>query len=160
MQSFDLNLIVSNAKENSCANVGLINSSDVHRVILTNVFWIPKNILVLINESMRQRLGLRIDNTVPPHGFGPWIDNILPSRSPYQTCEDVYLSLDPINYRLKSIAYPVLVPDLSVDLVLGTLFFDDLNLVWSSSLNRVVTRTEIKEREEEEARRQTYRNIL
>ncbi|CAF5113726.1 unnamed protein product, partial [Rotaria magnacalcarata] len=78
------------------------------------------------------------------------------SDDPYRLCESVYLSVDPDTYRLRSIAYPVLVPDLSVDFVLGSLFFDELNLKWSSSLKRLITRSE----EEEEARRQTYRRIL
>ncbi|CAF0919237.1 unnamed protein product [Didymodactylos carnosus] len=167
MQSIDLNLIISNAHEDGCANIGLFNSSEVHRVILTNVFSIPKNRLVLISDTMGQRLGLNVHKTLPPHSFDSWIDNIIPSRGPYQTCENVYLSLDPITYKLKSIAYPVLVPDLPVDFVLGTLFFDELNIIWSSRLNRLITRREEEEDgeeeeedREEEARRQTYRNIL
>ncbi|CAF1497288.1 unnamed protein product [Didymodactylos carnosus] len=160
MQSTDLNLIISNAHEVGCANIGLISSSEVHRVILTKVFSIPENRLVLISDTMRQRLGLNMNKTLPPHSFGSWIDNIIPSRGPYQTCEDVHLSVDPITYRLKSIAYPVLVPDLPVDFVLGTLFFNELNLIWSSSLNRLITRREEEEDREEEVRRQTYRNIL
>ncbi len=116
--------------------------------------------VVLISDTMRQRLGLDVDRTVRPHSFGSQIDTILSSRGPYQQCKHVQLSLDPITYRLKSIAYPVLVPDLPVDFVLGTLYLDDLNLSWSSSLNRMSTRREVEEEREKEARRETYRNIL
>jgi hypothetical protein len=160
MQSFEFNLIISNAHEDSRANIGLINSSEVHRVTSTNLFFIPKNRVVLINETMRHRLGLDVVRTLPPYSFGSWMDNIMPCRGPYQQCKPVYLSLDPITYRLKSIAYPVLVPDLPVDFVLGTLYLDDLNLSWSSSLNRMSTRREVEEEREKEARRETYRNIL
>ncbi len=77
---------------------------------------------------MRQRIGLDIDRTAPPHSFSSWIDTILSSRGPYQQCKHAHLSLDPISYRPKSIAYPVLVPDLRVDFVIGTVYLDDLNL--------------------------------
>ncbi len=43
MQSFDLNLIISDAHEDTCAGIGLISLSEVHRVTLTNMFWIPKS---------------------------------------------------------------------------------------------------------------------
>ena len=56
------------------------------------------------------------------------VDNIIPSRGPYRTCESVYLSADPTTYRLRSIEYPALVPDLPVDIVLGTMSFNELNL--------------------------------
>jgi len=160
MQSFEFDLIISNAHEDSLANIGLINSSEVHRVTSTNLFFIPKNRVVLINETMRQRLGLDVDRTLPPYSFGSWMDNIIPCRGPYQQCKHVYLSLDPITYKLKSIAHPVLVPDLPVDFVLGTLYLDDLNLTWSSSLNRMLTRREVEEEREKEAHQQTYRSIL
>ena len=156
MQSFNFNLIVSNADEHSFASIGNINSSQVHRVMLTNVSWISENMFVLINDTMRQRLNLGFHKTLPPQYLNPTIGNILSSRGPYQTCENVYLSVDPTAYRIGSIAYPAFVPDLPVDFVLGTLFFDQLNLRWNSRLNRVITRSE----EEEEVRRQTYRNIL
>jgi hypothetical protein len=156
MQSFDLPLIISNAHEHTSADLGHITPSEVHRVTLTKMFWIPRNMYVLINDAMRQRLNLGFDETSPPHTFGSWIDSILISRGPYRTCENVYFSLDPIAYRLKSIAYPLCVPDLLVDFVLGTVFFNDLNLEWTSELNRLITRSE----EGEEARRHTYRNIL
>jgi len=77
MQSFELNLIISNGHEVSCANIGLINSSEVYRVTSTNVFFILKNRLVLISDTMRQRLGPDVDRTVPPHSFDSWIDNII-----------------------------------------------------------------------------------
>jgi hypothetical protein len=157
MRSLDFNLIISNAREHKSGNVGIINSSEVHRVMLTNVSWIPGNMFVLINDSMRQRLGLAFDKTLPPQYLCSEILDIIPSRGPYRTCENVYLSIDPINYRLGSIAYPALVPDLPVDFVLGTMFFNELHLKWSSKLNRLITRTEA---EEEDNRRQTYRNIL
>ena len=160
MQSFDFNLIVSNAREHSRAEWGTINPSEVHRVTLTNMFWMPKNRFVLINDSMRQRLGLEFDKTLPPQIFGSWIRDILPSCGPYRTCENVYLSVDPINYRLSAIVYPALVPDLPVDFILGTWFFPDLNLKWNSKLNRIITRREEKEILADEARRQTYRNLL
>jgi len=156
MQSLDFNLIISNAHEHRSGNVGIINSSEVHRVMLTNVSWIPGNMFVLINDSMRQRLGLAFDKTLPPQYLCSEILDIIPSRGPYRTCENVYLSIDPVNYRLRSIAYPALVPDLPIDFVLGTMFFNELHLKWSSKLNRLITRTE----EEEDNRRQTYQNIL
>ncbi|UJR22276.1 hypothetical protein I4U23_025336 [Adineta vaga] len=145
MQSIDLNLIISNSHEDIRANVGIINSSEVHRVTLTNVFWIRKNMVVLISETMRQRLALDFNRTLPPHGFGPWIDDILPSRDPYKICENVHLSIDPVNYRLKSTACAVLVPDLPVDFVLGTLYFDDFNLIWNSNLRRYMIRSQADE---------------
>ncbi|CAM4797482.1 unnamed protein product [Rotaria magnacalcarata] len=111
---------------------------------------------VLINETTRQRFNLNFSKTLPSQHLHPKINHISPSDDPYRLCESVYLSVDPDTYRLRSIAYPVLVPDLSVDFVLGSLFFDELNLKWSSSLKRLITRSE----EEEEARRQTYRRIL
>jgi hypothetical protein len=156
MQSFDFNLIISNGDEHSSAGIGINNSSEVHRVMLTNVSWIPGNMHVLINDAMRQRLGLGLDNTLPFQNLAPRTLDIISSCGPYRTCENVYLSVDPTAYRLRSIAYPVFVPDLPVDFVLGTLYFDELNLIWSSKLNRVITRSE----EEEETRRQTYRIII
>jgi hypothetical protein len=109
---------------------------------------------------MRQRLGLEFDKTLPPEMLGPWADGIISSRGPYRKCENVYLSVDPINHRLSAIAYPAFVPDLPVDFILGSWFFTDLNLKWSSKFNRIMTRREEEERLEEEARRQTYRTIL
>jgi hypothetical protein len=156
MQSLDINLIISNADEHSSASVGIINSSEVHRVMLTNVPWISGNMFVLINDTMRQRLNLDFHKTFPPQYLSSSIVNIIPSRGPYQICENIYLSIDPTNYRIKSIVYPTFVPDLPVDFVLGTLYFDQLDLRWNSRLNRLITRSE----EEEEIRRQTYRNIL
>jgi hypothetical protein len=128
MQSFDFNLIISNSREHTRAECGIINSSEVHRVALTNVCWIPDNIFVLINDSMRQRLGLKFDKTLPPQTLDPWADDIISSHGPYRTCENVYLSVDPINYRLSAIAYPAFVPDLPVDFILGSWFFTDFNL--------------------------------
>jgi hypothetical protein len=156
MQSFDFNLIISNAAEHRTAKVGIINSSEVHRVMLTNVSWIPGNIFVLINDAMRQRLGLGFGKTLPPQYLSPEVLDIIPSRGPYRTCENVYLSVDAVTYRLGSIAYPAFVPDLPVDFILGTMFFNELSLKWSSKFNRLITRSE----EEEDARRQTYQNIL
>jgi len=135
---------------------GIRNPPEVHRVVLTNVSWIPGNMFLLINDTMRQRLGLGFDKTLPPQYLHPKVGNIIPCRGPYRTCENVYLSVDPTNYRLGSIEYPALVPDLPVDIVLGTMCFNELKLKWSSKLGRIITRTE----EEEEARRQTYRNVL
>jgi hypothetical protein len=156
MQSFDFNLIISNADEHSSADNGFINSSEVHRVMLTNVSWVSRNMFVLINETMRQRLNLGFSNTLPPQYIDLKIDNVIPIRGSYRTCENVYLSVDPTTYRLRSIAYPTFVPDLPVDFVLGTIFFNELNLKWSSELKRVINLRE----EEEKALRQTYRNIL
>ena len=156
MQSFDLTLIISNAHEHTRADLGHIIPSEVHRVTLTNMFWIRRNMYVLISDAMRQRLNLGFAENTPPHTFDSQLDSIPLSRGPYQTCENVYLSIDPINYRLGSIAYPAFVPDLPIDFVLGTMFFNELHLKWSSKLNRLITRTE----EEEDNRRQTYQNIL
>ncbi|CAF4640370.1 unnamed protein product [Rotaria socialis] len=139
MESINFTLIISNANEHTLASYDKINSSEVHRITLTNMSWIPGNMF-----------------TLPSQHLHPRINNIIPSDDPYRLCENVYLSVDPDTYRLRSIAYPVLVPDLSVDFILGTLFFDELNLKWSASLKRLITRSE----EEEEARRQTYRRIL
>jgi hypothetical protein len=156
MQSFDFNLIISNADEHSSADLGFIDSSEVHRVMLTNVSWVSRNMFVLINETMRQRLNLDFSKTLPPQYIDLKIDNVIPIRGSYRTCENVYLSVDPTTYRLRSIAYPTFVPDLPVDFVLGTIFFNELNLKWSSELKRVINLRE----EEEKALRQTYRNIL
>ncbi|CAF3468833.1 unnamed protein product [Rotaria socialis] len=156
MESINFTLIISNANEHTLASYGKINSSEVHRITLTNMSWIPGNMFVLINETMRQRLNLNFCKTLPSQHLHPRINNIIPSDDPYRLCENVYLSVDLDTYRLRSIAYPVLVPDLSVDFILGTLFFYELNLKWSASLKRLITRSE----EEEEARRQTYRRIL
>ena len=156
MQSCNFNLIVSNAHEYSFAARGDIASSEVHRIMLTNFSWMPRNMHVLINDTMRQRLGLGFDKTLPWHYLGSEFDTIVSSRGPYRTCENVYLAVDPITYALRSIAYPLCVPDLPVDFVLGTLYFDDFNLKWNSKLDRLITREE----EEEAIRRQTYRFIL
>ncbi len=51
---------------------------------------------------MRQRLGSYFDKTLPPQMLGPWADDIISSRGSYRTCENVYLSFDPITYRLES----------------------------------------------------------
>jgi hypothetical protein len=90
MQSFDLPLIISNAHEHTSADLGHITPSEVHRVTLTKMFCIPRNMYVLINDAMRQRLNLGFDETSPPHTFGSWIDSILISRGPYRICENVY----------------------------------------------------------------------
>ena len=153
MESVNLNFIISNGDEAVCANIGLINSSAVHRVMLTNAFWIPRNRCILISETMRQRLNLNI-YMESVHSFGSWMDNIIPSDGPYSVCESVELSIDPINYRLRSVGPPVLIPDLPVDFVLGSLYFTDLNLRWSSRLKRLVSRTDEEESVEEETRRQ------
>lgn len=154
MESVNLNFIISNADEDDCARIGWINSSEVHRVTLTNASWMPKNRFILINDTMRQRLNLKTIKTLPPEYFIPGIDQITSSRGPYPSCESVHLSFDPINYKLKSLGHPVLVPDLPVDFVLGTLYFTELNLVWSSRLQRLVSRRDEEERVEEEMRRQ------
>ncbi|CAF5229278.1 unnamed protein product, partial [Rotaria magnacalcarata] len=72
---------------------------------------------VLINETTRQRFNLNFSKTLPSQHLHPKINHISPSDDPYRLCESVYLSVDPDTYRLRSIAYPVLVPDLSVDFV-------------------------------------------
>jgi hypothetical protein len=156
MQSFDFDLIISNGDEHSSSNVGIIHPSEVHQVTLTNVSWISGNMFTLINDTMRQRLNLSFNKTLPPQYLDLKLDNIISIRGLYRTCEDIYLSVDPITFKLRSIVYPIFVPDLPVDFVLGTIFFNELNLKWCSKLNRVITRRE----EEEEVRRQTYRNIL
>ena len=156
MQSLDINLVVSNGDEHSSASLGIINSSEVHRVMLANVYYMPRNMFTLISDAMRRRLNLDFNKTFPPQYLNSSIADIIPYPGPYQICEDVYLSVDPINYKLRSIVYPTCVPNLPVDFVLGTLYFDELELRWNSKLNRLITRSE----EEEEMRRQTYRNIL
>lgn len=159
MQSFDFNLIITNGSEHTRASCSIINSSEIHRVTLTNVSWIRNNLFVLINDTMRQRLGLGFDKTLPPQMLVPEAASIISSRGPYRTCEHVYLSSD-FTHEIASIAYPALVPDLPVDFVLGTLYFRDLTLKWSSSLNRVITYREEQEIREDKARRETYKNIL
>ena len=76
------------------------------------------------------------------------------SHAPYPSYESIHLSLDPINYRLKSVGHPVLVPDLSVDFILGTLYFEEFNLKWNSKLQCLVSRRDEEKRAEEETRRQ------
>ena len=159
MQSLDLSLTICHANEYIRANIGIIEPSQVHRVTIPSVFWIPRNLFVLINESMRQRLGLGFDKTIAPQVLSSTVNNIVPYHGPYRTCENVYLSSE-FTSPMGATAYPALVPDLPVDFVLGTLFLEDLGVKWSSVSNRMVTRREYDEENEQEARRQMFRRVL
>ncbi|UJR34236.1 hypothetical protein I4U23_021641 [Adineta vaga] len=160
MQSVDFNLIISNAKEHTNAKNGSISSSDVHRVQISNVFWLPGNTGSLISESMRQHLGLEVDEILPRDQPGSALNDIIPTTHVYRRCKDIYLSIDPVTFKMLSFEFPLLVPELPVDFVLGTLYFDDFNLVWNARLNRMLTRAQDEEEKAEHARRQTYRSIL
>ena len=159
MQSLDLNLTICHAHEYIRADIGIIEPSQVHRVTIPNMFWIPRNLFVLINESMRQRLGLDFDKTLPPQSLVSSVNAIVPYHGPYRTCETVYLSSD-FTSPMGATAYPTLVPDLPVDFVLGTLFLEELGVKWSEISNRMVTHREYHEEKEQEARRQMFRRVL
>lgn len=122
MNSLDFSLTIIHGDDYTRAKIGVIDSSQIHRVTLSTVHWIPKNFFVLINESMRQRLGLGFDKTLPPQVLGLVSKDILESPGPYRTCECVYLSTAS-THPIRAIANPALVPDLPVDFVLGTMFF-------------------------------------
>jgi hypothetical protein len=159
MQSLDLNLTICHTNEYVRADIGIIEPSQVHRVTIPSVFWIPRNLFVLINESMRQRLGLGFDKTIAPQVLISTVNKIVPYHGPYRTCETLYVSSD-FTSPTGALVYPTLVPDLPVDFVLGTLYFDELGLKWSSVSNRMVTRREYDEEKEQEARRQMFRRVL
>ncbi|UJR34235.1 hypothetical protein I4U23_021640 [Adineta vaga] len=160
MQSIDFNLIISNARDQRNAESGFISLSDVHRVQISNVFWLPGNTCSLISESMRQRLGLEIDDVPPRHLPGSSLNDIVPTTHIYRRCETTFISINPVTFKLIAWGHPILIPELPVDFVLGTFYFNRFYLVWNARLNRMLTRAQDEEEKVEHARRQTYRNIL
>ena len=160
MQSIDFTLVVGNGLEHILSTMRAMDESEVRRVILTNISWIPDNTYVLINDTMRQRLALGLGETLPPHSFNTSMGDIISPNRLYSTCHDIFLSPNTYNQCNVSLVTPVLIPDLPVDFVLGTEFFSKLGLVWNSRLNRWLTRREQQEERMREANRNAYRNLL
>ena len=90
----------------------------------------------------------------------PNFDGLVSSRGPYPVCDAVYL-LNSLTGKIADYTQPILVPDLPVDFVLGTAYFECFDRGFKSGLVIVLSeeRRQERERQEEERRRQTYKNI-
>ncbi|CAF1591390.1 unnamed protein product [Adineta ricciae] len=160
MQSIDFTLVISNLCEHVLSTKHAMDETEVHRVILTNISWIPENTYALINDAMRQRLALGLRETLPSHSFNTSMNDIVSPDRFYSTCQDIFLSRNTYDHSNLSSAIPVLIPDLPVDFVLGTDLFRKLGLVWNSRLNRRLTPREQQEERVREANRNACRNLL
>ncbi|CAF1512944.1 unnamed protein product [Adineta ricciae] len=160
MQSIDFTLVVGNECEHILSIMRVIDESEVHHVTLTTVSWIPDNTYVFINDAMRQRLDLGLRKALPLDNFSSSMSDIaFPDRS-YSTCQPIFFSPDAYNDVTLSFATPILIPDLPVDIVIGTQLFSKFGLVWNLRLNRWLTRREQQEERAREANRNAYRNLL
>ena len=157
MQSIDLPVTIVNASD--CVNLDVQNIDllKANHATLARVSWVSRSYPVLISSKMKEQLKLNVWNYLPPQTLHPNFDGLVSSRGPFPVCDAVYL-LDSLTGKIADYTQPILVPDLPVDFVLGTAYFERFDRGFKSG--RVIILSEERERQEEERRRQTYKDLL
>ncbi|CAF1414727.1 unnamed protein product [Adineta ricciae] len=160
MQSASLEVTIINGKDCCASDVHNTDLSTVRHVKLTRVAWIRGTFQVLINSTMRERLGLELSTIVTPDYLASEFTEIVASRGPHPLCKMIYIvNLLTGNFYMTC---PTFVADLPVDFVLGTMYFGYFDRGFRSG--RLIILSEERDRrrqqEEEELRRQAYKNIL
>lgn len=122
MELFDVPFTIANRSEYMKVDLDNIDLSNVRHVKIANPYWVPRNLDTLISPNMAERLGLKLWPYLPPVTLHDNMHRFVSSKDNYKSCDYIAL-LDTNTGLLIDGCHPVLVPDLPVDIVLGTFQF-------------------------------------